>query len=185
MDITKEFVGWPKIPRWSRDIIITEKLDGTNAAVCINDNGTEVWAQSRSRIITPDDDNYGFAGWVERNRDALIQELGPGRHFGEWWGQGINRNYGLKEKRFSLFNVTRWRDSPLTVCSIVPVLYEGMMYGPAIDGALEDLRCFGSRAALGFMNPEGIVVFHTAANTCFKKTIEKDDEWKGKAKEAA
>ena len=30
------------------------------------------------------------------------------------------------------------------------------------------------------MNPEGVVVFHVAANLCFKKTLEKDEEPKGK-----
>lgn len=33
----------------------------------------------------------------------------------------------------------------------------------------------GSRAVPGFMNPEGIVVFHEASQTCFKKTIDGDD----------
>ena len=37
----------------------------------------------------------------------------------------------------------------------------------------------GSVAAPGFMNPEGIVMFHIAANVCFKKTIEKDEQPKG------
>ena len=34
--------------------------------------------------------------------------LVPGRHFGEWWGSGIQRGYGLDEKTFSLFNAYRW-----------------------------------------------------------------------------
>jgi hypothetical protein len=38
----------------------------------------------------------------------------------------------------------------------------------------------GSRAATGFMKPEGVVVFHVSGNVGFKKTIEKDDEPKGK-----
>jgi hypothetical protein len=37
----------------------------------------------------------------------------------------------------------------------------------------------GSKAAPGFMKPEGIVVFHVAGNVGFKKTIEKDEEPKG------
>jgi hypothetical protein len=41
--------------------------------------------------------------------------------------------------------------------------------------ALGCLRKFGSYAAPGFMNPEGIVCFHTAANIGFKKTIQKDE----------
>ena len=31
------------------------------------------------------------------------------------------------------------------------------------------------------MEPEGIVVFHVAANLCFKKTVEKDEESKDHA----
>jgi len=38
---------------------------------------------------------------------------------------------------------------------------------------------YGSLAAPGFMNPEGIVSYHIAGNTGFKKTIEKDSEPKG------
>jgi hypothetical protein len=80
--------------------------------------------RSRSRWITPDDDNFGFAAWVEANRDELLT-LGPGRHFGEWWGSGIQRGYGLPkgEKRFSLFNVSRWGESRPACCHVVPVLY--------------------------------------------------------------
>jgi hypothetical protein len=32
----------------------------------------------------------------------------------------------------------------------------------------------GSQAAPGFMNPEGIVVFHTAGNVGFKMTLDND-----------
>ncbi len=60
---------------------------------------------SRTRWITAQDDNHGFARWVEGNKQELLK-LGAGRHFGEWWGSGIQRGYGLQkgEKRFSLFN---------------------------------------------------------------------------------
>jgi hypothetical protein len=37
----------------------------------------------------------------------------------------------------------------------------------------------GSAAAPGFMEPEGIVVWHEAAGTLFKKTILDDDAPKG------
>src|SRR6266404_7201095 len=97
-----EFVAFPKIPRISREMIITEKLDGTNAQVWIGDYG-EFQTGSRNRWITPGKatDNAGFAGWCEENKEELLK-LGPGHHFGEWWGRGIQRTYGLNEKRFSL-----------------------------------------------------------------------------------
>lgn len=40
----------------------------------------------------------------------------------------------------------------------------------------------GSYASLGFNNPEGIVIYHTASNTCFKKTIKDDNVPKSKIK---
>lgn len=191
------FSPFPKMARLSREIIVTEKIDGTNAQVLVTDDG-KVFAGSRSRWITPQDDNYGFARWVEDHRDELLT-LGPGQHFGEWWGKGINRNYGLDEKRFSLFNVRRWalhgtepkeystldpritkvQDILPSCCSLVPVLYEGPFITFEIDTELIFLRQAGSQAAPGFMKPEGVVVFHTAANMCFKKTIEKDEQPKG------
>lgn len=135
-----EFVGWPKIGRLNRDIIITEKIDGTNAAVGITAGGI-VYAQSRTRIITPQNDNAGFARWVEQHADALREHLGEGLHFGEWWGVGIGRNYDLSERRFSLFNTKRWYNDVTGLMALaalrgkgvavytVPVLYEGPWTG--------------------------------------------------------
>lgn len=131
------FEEFPKIARLKRGCIITEKIDGTNAQVIITDDG-KIGAASRSRLITPDDDNFGFARWVKENEDELIK-LGPGRHFGEWWGGKIQRGYGLHEKRFSLFNVSRWEDpaSRPACCSIVPILYRGDFSTRMVDELIE------------------------------------------------
>lgn len=176
-----EFQPFPKIPRLKRGIVVTEKIDGTNACVCIGADG-EFLTGSRSRWITPENDNHGFARWAQSNKDELML-LGPGTHFGEWWGSGIQRRYGLDEKRFSLFNAGRWtaETPPPKCCHVVPVLYTGVMSDPAIDEVLETLRTKGSVAAPGFMNPEGVIVYHTASRSLFKRTLDKDDEWKGKA----
>lgn len=42
------------------DFDLTEKIDGTNAQVYIADDGRVV-AGSRTRWISPEDDNFGFA----------------------------------------------------------------------------------------------------------------------------
>ena len=176
-----EFRGWPKIARLNRDIIITEKIDGTNACVVVTPDG-EVAAQSRTRIITPDKDNFGFAAWVCANADILRALLGPGYHYGEWWGAGIQRGYGKKTKTFSLFITSLWSSlwqNALPDLSVVPVLYAGPFSQLAIDHALESLRVNGSQAAPGFMRPEGIVVYHTAARVSFKVTLEGDATGKG------
>jgi RNA ligase len=173
------FEGFGKIARLNRDCIITEKLDGTNAQVFISEQG-EVRAGSRNRWIFPEDDNYGFARWVESNKDELLK-LGPGRHFGEWWGSGIQCGYGLTEKRFSLFNVNRWGGWRPSCCHVVPTLYSGPFSMEKVDDALWALRNGGSHAAPGFMRPEGVIVYHTAARTLFKATLEKDEQPKGVA----
>lgn len=192
-----EFKEFPKMARLSREMIITEKIDGTNASIFIQQAVLEtgldkfvlatetvdgiaytIRAGSRNRWIMPgkDNDNCGFAGWVQANSKELVH-LGEGHHFGEWWGQGIQRNYGLKEKKFSLFNVERWGSPDVRpkCCDVVPILYRGHFCTDYIDGTLTSLMAEGSRATPGFMKPEGIIVWHTAANIGFKKTIEKDD----------
>ncbi|MGC4002833.1 MAG: RNA ligase family protein [Pirellulales bacterium] len=190
-----QFKEFPKIARLSRQCVITEKLDGTNAQIYITPEGMMFFG-SRTRWITTQDDNFGFAKRATEHRDELSQ-LGPGRHFGEWWGSGIQRGYGLPkgEKRFSLFNVIRWclpgempletpTEDPRVVkvqkvlpacCGLVPVLYRGDFTTHNCEAALKRLRADGSHAAPGFMKPEGIVCFHTASNSGFKKTLEKDE----------
>lgn len=171
-----EFQEFAKMPRLSRECIITEKIDGTNAQVAIADDGVTMFVGSRSRWITPENDNHGFARWCAEHRDDLLR-LGPGRHFGEWWGRGIQRNYGLTEKRFSLFNVSRWGDEAArpACCSVVPTLYRGLFTTEAVEICLAQLAALGSIAAPGFMKPEGVVVYHVAGNVGFKKTIERDE----------
>ena len=171
-----EFKAFNKIPRLSRDIVITEKIDGTNAQIYITENG-EMKVGSRTRWIDQHSDNHGFAKWAYANKDELMK-LGPGRHFGEWWGKGINRGYDGKEKTLSLFNVTKWSDPTLrpACCDVVPTLFKGSFTINNIEATLNQLKTTGSVALPGYMNPEGIVIFHTASNHLFKKTIENDEK---------
>jgi hypothetical protein len=181
-----EFEGFPKIPRLSRECIITEKIDGTNSCIYIGEDG-EFLIGSRSKWITTQADNFGFAQWAYQHKDELISGLGIGRHFGEWWGSGIQRGYGLPkgEKRFSLFNTSRWSDDSVrpSCCYVVPIIKQGLFDTNMVHDALAELRMEGSFAAPGFMNPEGIVIFHVAGNLMFKKTIKNDEVPKG-SKEA-
>lgn len=206
-----EFKEWPKTPRLFREIVVTEKLDGTNAAVQIVPvaevdrvtkedgeviaffdpqpiavvDGFAVYAQSRNRLIFPGKttDNYGFAGWVENNAASLVEDLGEGIHYGEWWGQGVARKYDAKVKTFSLFNVARYADATFTTpnLDLVPVLYEGENNTAAIEAALTLLGAGGSVASPGFMNPEGVIVFHSASRQVFKVTLDSNDQGKWQA----
>lgn len=188
------FKEYPKTARLNREIVVTEKIDGTNAGIQIvpdfesddlpgyelaRKDGFALFAQSRSKLIKPGEDNHGFAGWVQGNADALFA-LGPGTHFGEWWGAGINKRYPGAPKKFSLFNTARWSD-PATrpaIVDVVPVLYQGPFAEAAIVWELGLLRSNGSRVWPG-AKAEGVCVFHTAANIVFKVTCEKDETWKG------
>lgn len=175
-----EFRPWGKTPRLKRSMIITEKIDGTNACIYINEDSSEVGAQSRNRVITPDNDNAGFANWVWGNAGALADTLGPGYHYGEWWGSGIQRTYGLAngDKRFSLFNSERWSAEDVAGVDrleVVPVLHRGAFDTAKIDAVVADLVRNGSEAAQGFMRPEGVIVYLPAARTGFKVLVENDE----------
>ena len=180
----KEFEEFAKIARLSRMMTITEKIDGTNAQIYIGEGG-EFLTGSRTRWITPEDDNFGFSRWAHEHKTELLA-LGPGRHYGEWWGAGIQRKYGLTEKRWSLFNTAKWLDNfdndktlcP-SCCRVVPVLYRGLFDTAFIASTMTLMRVGGSVAAPGFMNPEGVVIYHEAACMMFKKTFEKDESGKG------
>src|SRR5574337_513380 len=105
--MTQEHVKFPSIPRWENEVYyVTEKIDGTNAVITILEDGTFLTG-SRNKWITPEDDNFGFSRWAHNNKEELMK-LGVGSHYGEWYGCGIQRGYGLSEKRFMLFNNHYW-----------------------------------------------------------------------------
>ena len=174
-----DFVPFAKIGRLSREIIITEKIDGTNGVIFIGEDGA-FKVGSRNQWLGKDGDNFGFGPWAEAHREELIAGLGPGRHYGEWWGQGIQRKYALSEKRFSLFNVSRWTEVRPACCHMVPVLWRGDFDTNEIRRTMDELQRHGSSASPGFMRPEGVVIYHAQSSTFFKKTFEKDDAGKGR-----
>jgi hypothetical protein len=194
-----EFQSWPKTTRLFRSITVTEKIDGTNACVIFEPKPYEEWdnepdtlpyhfaAQSRNRLITPDADNAGFANFVYAKHEELFALLGYGRHYGEWWGQKIGRKYDMDHKVFSIFNTDMWSvnvgdkishvvgDSELTH---VPVLYRGDMSTLEIHDAAGKLIRYGSVAAPGFMNPEGLCVWHSQSRIVQKFTFDNNDKGK-------
>jgi hypothetical protein len=221
-----EYPAFGKIPRLNREVIWTEKIDGTNGMVSVEEQpfgmatgvndiadweekegitvvippSTEVdedtldpkyeyWvrAGSRNRWLTTKADNFGFASWVKENAMTLADVLGPGLHYGEWWGRGIQRNYGLDHRRFSLFNVDRWGWLASESGALIPDIGLGVV--PRLGSttgfnetmALNMFKVNGGKsfAAPGFDKPEGVVGFHTAGRTMFKVLIENDNRPKG------
>ena len=83
----------------------TVKLHGTNAAVGITKDGS-LFCQSRSRIITPEDDNFGFANFVKHNEGYFLNLLGyicakaeveSCIVYGEWCGANIQKGVALSD----------------------------------------------------------------------------------------
>lgn len=144
-------------------LFITQKIHGTNAQIFIfqqEDGSLDLAVGSRTRWITPESDNYGFATHVYANKQEFIDKLGPGRHYGEWAGPGINSGEGLKEKIFVLFD--HWRypaERPLPPKTVVvPILYSGAFNMDKVQECMDDLKTNGSRLVSGYMRPEGCVV---------------------------
>lgn len=215
MSTSDDYPKFGKIPRLHKPVVITEMIDGTNGLIYIREEdgspvlpgetrvfvekpgvgatGFIVRAGSRNRWLTPEQDNYGFAKWVQENATQLV-DLGVGCHYGEWFGKGIQRGYGLEEKGFALFNVARWYDpeveseSPVVMdfpnaqpcppcCTVVPVMtvQDASRLNVAVMASFAFLRENGSVVASGFSNPEGVVVYHLAAGQYFKVLLENDD----------
>jgi len=89
------------------------KLHGTNAAIQIHSDGTVI-AQSRTNVITPQNDNMGFAAWVEGNKEMWALKGGTDGVvlYGEWCGRGIQSNVAVSEipKTFAIFGARSIRD---------------------------------------------------------------------------
>ncbi len=185
-----EFRSFSEIKRLdSLYMEITQKIHGTNAQIVIYDSGDEyggitipgkleIKAGSRNRWLTPDNDNYDFAKFVEANKEALIEFFGIGIHYGEWAGPGINSGEGLKERTFVSFE-TELTDKPKpSQVIVVPILYKGPLLGNIqISDIMNRLEKKGSVLVPGFMRPEGIVI--KIDNKRFKKVFKAEETaWK-------
>lgn len=217
VDTEEKYPAFDKIPRLNREFWITEKIDGTNGLIQIRElepgdytpsgngeyaiqpgervvapsspDGTAygVRAGSRNKWLTVYEDNFGFAEWVHENALTLAVDLGKGRHYGEFYGRGIQRTYGLDGRRFALFNAKRWHETEFTtpkleVAPVVSVATHSLSFEAHV--AVESLREFGSLAVDGWPDPEGVVIYHTAAKQSFKVTLHNDDGGKAQAASA-
>ena len=97
----------------------TVKLHGSNGSVCMS-NKSDIWYQSRNRMLTIQKDNNGFWQFCH-DREEIFKDLiaqiqhfyfndgNPGiiSIFGEYCGQGINQGCAIHQlsKRFIIFAV--------------------------------------------------------------------------------
>lgn len=198
------FEPFPKIGRLNAAMTVTEKIDGTNGQLQFDSLGNML-VGSRKRQIFPEGtffapesnedpgalkpvkgtDNFGFAQWAYRHQYKLFDFLGEGRHYGEWAGNGIQRGYGMTEKRFFLFNAARFgpgrQEVPQDLLNIgldsVPVLYEGEHDQLKLDEIMYNLYTTGSY--LNEWKPEGIIVYMHGVKELYKRTFEHEyGKWK-------
>lgn len=185
-----EFKSFAKLNRFHDEtMFITEKIDGTNAQIFIYETGKRVDEDgstivergmkigSRNRYITPDDDNFGFARWCMENYSDLIK-LPMGRHYGEWWGNGIQRGYNQETKRFSLFNQSLLDIKAIVPCiDFVPLLSQHQFDLQKVEEVMDALKTNGSSASPGFMDVEGTVIYLKKAGIFFKYTYDNRHKW--------
>jgi hypothetical protein len=108
--IRKEYKG-SDMPRL--DFQGTVKAHGTNASVIVLKSGEQI-AQSRSRMLSINDDNYGFALWHSKNiplfesiRNKITTTKKDIIFYGEWVGKGIQNKVAVcnVDRFFYLFGV--------------------------------------------------------------------------------
>ncbi len=189
-----EFTRYPKIPRYENETwTISEKTDGSNGVIYIPPSEVgdiidrnEILAGSRSQWLGGTDkkgktvDNHGFYAWVKANWVELVK-LGAGYHHGEWYGEKINRNYGLKEKRFMLFNYKRYAEDfhngllpncvELETVTDIDVPFE--LLNDIITARAEQLKTLGSFHVKGFKPAEGFIIRSNLRNVLYKVIISK------------
>jgi hypothetical protein len=142
-----------------------------------------VWVQNRERMVTPDQrDVQGVAAWVKAHAGAIAETLGPGIHFGEWWGYKICRGYGLPagDRRFSLFNTARWGfidGTQVPSLYTVPVLWEGPLEDNwnTVREQMDKLHEQGSSAVPGYRYPAGVLLYHASADAMMRHVFKGEE----------
>ena len=109
----------PSIPKPTITFTGTVKAHGTNASVAYN-NHDGMWCQSKAKIITPEQDNAGFAFFVESKKECfeeIIKDISMNNDidlnentitvYGEWCGGNIQKNVAINglDKMFLLFGI--------------------------------------------------------------------------------
>lgn len=90
---------WPRVTYKAKI-----KLHGTNAGIYISNH--VAFAQSRNQMLSTDNDNNGFAKWVEEVQDYFNHIFTPYTIYGEWCGKGINKGtaiHEVDEKQYAVF----------------------------------------------------------------------------------
>ena len=92
------------------EVYVFPKIDGTNASVWLNEDGT-IGTGSRKRIVTVESDNQGFANHVQdrlnlRKFNCIFEQYPNWRLYGEWLVRHTLRTYRTTAwRKFYVFDV--------------------------------------------------------------------------------
>ena len=197
---TANYNSFPSIERLENIYcIISEKIDGTNGLIEINE--TNVRFGSRNRYISFSDDNAGFANFFRHYeakledvaKDVITKELElngetltscnesyPLRIYGEWFGCGIQRGYGLKDKffmPFSSFYGEKLIEYQVPNVITPNIMYTGKFSMEVVGTCMQQLKLNGSGVVKDYKQPEGIVIFFPKYNFRLKETFD-GAKWK-------
>lgn len=140
----RDQANWHSTPLPTLTFQGTVKLHGTNAAVV--SDGTQIWHQSRERIITPLSDNAGFSQFATFRRDYFANVIAHLRTFlninstttklaiyGEFCGGNIQSGVAINglEKMFVVFGASVGEDADRTWLS--PQVIDLALFGGHIS----------------------------------------------------
>lgn len=164
------------------------KLHGTNAGVRIQktDGGTVfVEAQSRSQIITTENDNAGFAAWVSKNKSffGTLQEVSVSNHkdvtiFGEWCGPGIQSGTAINKipkKIFAIFAIHVGENAESGVVYVHPHSIESFLGANKPDD-IHILPWHGDEFTVDYSDQENLERTVANINTIVEQ-VEPVDPW--------
>lgn len=180
--------------------VISEKIDGTNGLIQIDYkydwNGQRyddhlVQFGSRNRYITTTDDNAGFANYFTPHiasictlAESLInygdndnpKQDWPIYIYGEWFGKGIQRGYGLDEKYFmpfSSFYAEHMIKAGIPNIMMPNIMYTGKFSLEVVDNCMNRLTSGGFHTLItNYDYPEGVVIYFPKYNFRLKQTFE-------------
>ena len=184
--------------------VISEKIDGTNGLIEIQNKANNsntgsmiVKFGSRNRYISFSDDNAGFANFFRHyekkfknmakeiiassyNEDSQTDEIPtenyPLRIYGEWFGKGIQRGYGLDDKYFmpfSSFYAEHMIKAGIPNIMMPNIMYTGKFSLEVVDNCMNCLTSGSFHNLItNYDNPEGIVIYFPKYNFRLKQTFE-------------
>lgn len=148
------------------------KLHGSNCAVQVTADG--VYAQSRTALLTPEEDYKGFAAFV-RAHEGYFRTLQPGCViFGEWCGPGVEKGMAISQAAGKVFAVFAIRVGDRVVYE--PAAIRALLPTAGAPEALHVLPWEGAELRIDFGSRPQLEQVAAAVNERVA-AVEREDPW--------